>query len=101
VTTWPCFTEAMYFLGDLKGWNGQKALWEFIERQALRVHMATDSESRRMRFLMEKYSDIPMDLADASLVVAAESLGLRRVFTLDSDFRVYRIDGSTPFAVVP
>jgi len=50
---------------------------------------------------MEKYSDIPMDLADASLVAAAESLGLRRVFTLDSDFRVYRIGGSTPFEVVP
>jgi hypothetical protein len=31
-TTWPCFTEAMYFLGDLKGWKGQQALWQFIER---------------------------------------------------------------------
>jgi predicted nucleic acid-binding protein len=42
-----------------------------------------------------------MDLADASLVAVAESLGLHRIFTLDSDFRVYRINGSIAFEVVP
>jgi hypothetical protein len=51
--------------------------------------------------LMERYSDTPMDLADASLVAAAETLGLRRIFTLDSDFHFYRIGGSAPFEVVP
>jgi predicted nucleic acid-binding protein len=101
VTTWPCFTEAMYFLGDLKGWHGQEALWRFIERGGLRVHIPTDSETRRMRVLMEKYSDTPMDLADASLVAAAESQGLHRIFTLDGDFRIYQIDGTTAFEVVP
>ena len=101
VTTWPCFTEAMYFLGDLKGWNGQKTLWQFIERGALRVHISTDSETQRMRVLMEKYSDTPMDLADASLVAIAESQGLHRIFTLDRDFGVYRINGTTAFEVVP
>ena len=43
VTTGPCFTGAMYFLGDLKGWDGQKALWGFIERGGLRVHPPADS----------------------------------------------------------
>jgi predicted nucleic acid-binding protein len=42
--------------------------------------------------LMELYADHPMDLADASLIVAAESLGTRRVFTIDrADFGTYRI----------
>jgi len=42
--------------------------------------------------LMERYADHPMDLADASLVVAAESLGTRRVFTIDrKDFETYRV----------
>jgi predicted nucleic acid-binding protein len=91
----------MYFLGDLKGWNGQKALWGFIERGGLRVHPPADSETRRMKVLMEKYSDTPMDLADASLVAAAESQGLHHIFTLDDDFRVYRINGTTAFEVVP
>jgi hypothetical protein len=41
---------------------------------------------------MERYADHPMDLADASLVVAAESLGTRRVFTIDRrDFATYRV----------
>lgn len=48
-----------------------------------------------MRALMTQYASAPMDLADASLVVTAESLGLREVFTLDDDFYYYRlIDGS-------
>jgi uncharacterized protein len=50
---------------------------------------------------MEKYSDTPMDLADASLVATAETRQLRRVFTLDSDFRVYRANDKEPFEVVP
>lgn len=46
--------------------------------------------------LMEKYRDRPMDLADASLVAASEHLRMRRLFTLDNDFRIYRLtDGST------
>jgi hypothetical protein len=49
-----------------------------------------------MAALMSKYQDLPMDLADASLVAAAEGLGARRVFTLDRDFHVYRFaDGAT------
>ena len=101
VTTWPCFTEAMYFLGDLKGWNGQQTLWQFLERGALRLHISTDAETKRMRALMEKYGDTPMDLADASLVAIAESQGLHRIFTLDGDFRIYRINGTTAFEVLP
>ncbi len=43
-----------------------------------------------MRTLMQQYSDTPMDLADASLVAAAETLQINRIFTIDSDFHVYR-----------
>ena len=101
LTTWPCFSEAMYFLGELAGWRGQAALWQLVERRVLSLHVPTDPEAARMRFLMEKYSDTPMDLADASLVATAESLKLRRVFTLDTDFLVYRINDSIPFEIVP
>ena len=53
-----------------------------------------------MRELMAKYKDTPMDLADASLV-AAEVLGVRRIFTVDSDFVVYRLPGKQAFDIVP
>jgi predicted nucleic acid-binding protein len=91
----------MYFLGDLKGWTGQETLWQFVERGSLRIHQPAESETSRIRALMQKYADTPMDLADASLVAAAEAQRLHRIFTLDRDFRVYRIDGITPFEVVP
>lgn len=42
-----------------------------------------------------------MDLADASLVAAAEALGMRRILTLDSDFYVYRLHGTEAFEVIP
>jgi uncharacterized protein len=50
---------------------------------------------------VKKYRDIPMDLADASLVARAESRRLKRIFTLDSDFRIYRINGRGLFEIVP
>lgn len=101
VTTWPCLTEAMYFLDGIGGWKSQNVLWEFIERQGLELHTSSDGEVERIRALMEKYSDLPMDLADASLVATAETRRLRRVFTLDSDFHVYRANDKEPFEVVP
>ena len=91
----------MYFLGDLKGGQAQAALWGFVERGALTIHLPTDAETRRMKVLMQKYEDIPMDLADASLLAAAETQRLRRIFALDSDSRVYRRNGTDAFEAVP
>jgi predicted nucleic acid-binding protein len=54
-----------------------------------------------MSELMEKYQNVPMDLADASLVAIAEVTGVREVFTLDGDFYVYRINDREPFEVFP
>jgi predicted nucleic acid-binding protein len=101
VTTWPAFTEAMYLLGSAGGWRAQKALWSLVERGDLQVVDLDESLRKRTRTLMEKYADTPMDLADASLVAVAEELGLKRVFTLDQDFQVYRFKGRGKFEVVP
>jgi uncharacterized protein len=95
LTTWPCFTEAMYLLGAVGGHRYQAELWKMRHAGRLTLHDLTAVEADRMSVLMEKYQDLPMDLADASLVVAAESRSLRQVFTLDSDFHIYRLaDGS-------
>jgi hypothetical protein len=50
---------------------------------------------------MDRETDRPMDLADASLVALAEERGQRRVFTLDPGFAVYRFRGRQRFEVVP
>ena len=60
-----------------------------------------DPLRERTRALMGKYRDTPMDLADASLVAAAEALDVTRVFTLDRDFQVYRWKGRRKFEAVP
>jgi predicted nucleic acid-binding protein len=101
LTTWPCFTEAMYLLGEVGGYRYQAELWKLQTVQRLVLHNLTATEMERMAQLMKKYQDTPMDLADASLVVVAESRSLRRVFTLDSDFRIYRLADGSVLEVVP
>lgn len=58
-------------------------------------------ELRRVSDLMLKYADVPMDFADASLVVAAENLKTKRIFSLDADFHIYRMADGSAFDVVP
>ncbi len=101
VTTWPAFTEAMYLVGEGLGWRGQEALWRILRRGDLRLVETSASTVSRMERLMSKYRDVPMDLADASLVAVAEERGLTKVFTLDRDFRVYRLLGRRAFVIVP
>ena len=51
---------------------------------------------------MDRYEDLPMDFADATLVVLAEELDTRDVLTTDRrDFGVYRINGSKTFRILP
>jgi predicted nucleic acid-binding protein len=94
-TTWPCYTEAMYLLGDSGGYRFQERLWHLRATGHLQIIELTATETDRMAVLMAQYRNVPMDLADASLVVAAESRGIRRLFTTDGDFYIYRLmDGS-------
>jgi predicted nucleic acid-binding protein len=101
LTTWVCFTEAMYLLGAVGGYRYQATLWHLRSAERLVLHDLTTAEADRMAVLMERYQDTPMDLADASLVVVAESRALRRVFTIDSDFHIYRLADGSALEVVP
>ncbi len=71
LTTWACFTEALYFLHGLRGWQGQDALWQYVKAQEIFLHSPTEDEPLRAYELMKQYHDTPMDFADASLVVLA------------------------------
>jgi len=99
ITVWPAFTEAMYLLG--RSWPGQKALWSRLETQALALAPLDETDARRMRELMEKYRDLPMDLADAALVRVAERESMTRIFTLDRrHFSIYRPGRRRRFSIV-
>ena len=101
LTTWPCLTEAMYLLGRAAGAAGQEALWELLAAGLLILWEAGEDDGTRMAELMKQYRDLPMDLADASLVAAAEATGERRLFTLDGHFRVYRLKDGSILDLVP
>lgn len=90
ITTWQCFTEAMHFHYRDGGYRQQAQLWSMHRTGLLRIHSTTDSEADRLDFLMGQYRNLPLALADASLIAAAESLALRRLFTID-----YRINSVT------
>lgn len=99
VTTWPAFTEAMYLLGDAGGWQAQEALWRLQQRGDVVVEIPVQLE--RAIDLMRRYKDLPMDLADATLVALAEERNRGTVFSLDKDFRVYRLARGKAFRVLP
>lgn len=100
-TTWLCFTEAMYLLGRRGGFPSQEELWKLVGKGLVEFDNPAPGEWERMRHLMNEYKDLPMDVADASLVTAAERLGVKRVFTVDRHFHAYRIKGREPFVVIP
>jgi uncharacterized protein len=100
VTVWPVMTEAMYMLRAY--WQAQDALWEMIDTGAVEILVLGKDDIARMRDLMRKYRDLPMDLADAGLVRVAERERLRRIFTLDRrDFQIYRPSRIGRFVVLP
>ena len=99
-TVWPAITEAMFLLSDRP--DAQAALADRLETEAIRLLPLGAADIPRMRELMWKYRDRPMDLADAALVRVAEREGIATIFTVDrSDFTVYRRDGRGRFKILP
>jgi predicted nucleic acid-binding protein len=89
-TTAPVLTEAFHMLGPST--TGSTRLRDFVEAGGMSVWFFDRPALGRAFELMETYADHPMDLADASLVAAAEQLETNRIFTLDrADFNTYRI----------
>lgn len=101
LTTWPCFTEAMYMLGRAGGHRRQMDLWSLVDAGRVQLRELDQPALGRTRDLMMQYRDTPMDLADASLVAVAEQLRVRRIFTLDGHFRVYRMPDGSVLEMIP
>jgi uncharacterized protein len=90
VTTVAVLTEAFHMLTPAS--RGASALRDFITQAGATVWFLDAPALVRAFELMEQYADHPMDLADASLIVAAERLATTKIFTIDrEDFTTYRI----------
>ena len=90
ITTVPVLTEAFHMLDPAS--LGSDRLRDFIGNGGLSVWFFEGASLTRALELMETYADHHMDLADASLIAAAEALGTRKIFTVDrNDFQTYRV----------
>jgi uncharacterized protein len=98
ITTWPVVVEACHLLSHRLGAEFSAGLLDDVADQALMLwELRTDAASR-MAKLMRKYAALPMDLADASLVLLAEHLGHGRILSTDErDFKTYRWKRRKPF----
>jgi predicted nucleic acid-binding protein len=100
LTTEPVLTEAIYLVGP--SIKSQKTCIEFILKGGVTLVPQSTESLSRVSVLMEKYKDIPMDFADATIVVLAEETGIDEVLTLDTrGFSAYRIHGRKSFRVQP
>lgn len=99
ITTWPVLTETCHLLATRLG---TEALGRFVTAGAGGAFELFALERRhlaRVAELMKKYRDLPMDLADASLVILAEELGSGRILSTDvRDFGTYRWKSRKPFS---
>ena len=87
----------------LEDWKtGQANLWNFIMAGAVQLYEIQPLRYGRLEELMRKYSDRQMDLADATIVLIAESLKIRTIFTLDKkDFSIYRPKHCRHLEIIP
>ncbi len=99
-TTEPVLTETIYLLGPSV--KAKSACIEFILKGGATLVPQSTPSLERAGKLMMKYADVPMDFADATLVVLAEETGVNEVMTLDiRGFNIYRIHGKKPFTLFP
>ena len=100
VTTLPVVTEALFLLNGSA--TAQQACLSALVKGMAQIHHLSESNFARAAALMQKYSDFPMDFADATLVAVAEHLKIKTVFTLDQrDFRLYHPKHTRHFQLLP
>lgn len=92
LTCEPVLTEAAFLL--TREGRDADAIFELLERKVIRIAISVQEEQADLRALMHRYRNRPMSLADACLVRLSEIHTSGEIFTLDSDFRVYRRHGN-------
>lgn len=95
ISTWPVLTEVSYML-DFNT-KTQLDFLDWVRDGGIEVHNLEQWQIGGIREKMEKYSDLPADFADTTLLEAAESRDIENIITLDRDFSVYRLKNGNSF----
>lgn len=100
LSTEAVLTEALHLLGPRA--QPRRACLDLVLRGAVQLVPSSLPSLGRATALIERYADLPMDYADATLVALAEDARTDRVFTLDRrGFSVFRLHGGRPFRILP
>ena len=98
VTTWPVLTETCHLLLARLGGAAELSFLRGLQDGSCTIFAIGDTHLPRIEDLMQRYADLPMDLADASLVVLAEELHEGRILSTDErNFHAYRWKNRKPF----
>ena len=88
VTCEACIAEACYLLRAIRG--APEAVLSNVANGIFQMPIRLVDQAGALEKLLQKYRNVPMDLADACLVDLADRLGTGRILTLDRDFEIYR-----------
>ena len=91
ISTLAVFTEVSHMLDF--NINAQRNFYEWVMCKGVIISDINQNDMPRIVELTGKYADLPMDFADATLVVTAEKTGIREILSLDKDFDIYRLPG--------
>ncbi len=98
ITTWPVLTETCHIILRRGGVFPMTQFMSNTMSGGVMIYSVPKDSHSRIPKLMLKYRELPMDLADASLVVLAEHLGHGRILSTDErDFKTYRWKDRKPF----
>ena len=98
ITTIASITETLHLLDFSR--KAQIDFLAWIDAGAVTIENITANDFSRIKELTVKYSDLPMDFADACLVLLGEKLNITSIATIDRDFNIYRLNGKNAFTIL-
>ena len=100
ITTWPVLTEVCALLARRLSNPAALDFLRWVERGGVTLDEPRPHSLADMLGISERFADLPLDLADASIAEAAARLRIRQVLTIDADFDVYRDRAGKPLSNV-
>jgi predicted nucleic acid-binding protein len=98
ITTIASITETLHLLDFNR--DAQIDFLAWIDAGAVTIENVTANDFARIKELTVKYSDLPVDFADACLVLLGEKLNITSLATIDRDFDIYRLKGKKTFTIL-
>jgi len=102
VTTALVIAEAGWLIRRQLDLRAEALLYQTIAEGPLTVETLTPDDWARIAELIDTYTDVGLDAADASIIAIAERLNQTQIATLDErDFRIIRPNHTDVFELLP